>query len=124
MPYDLQPTHLLPQTWATPLRGRLPGAPETHAERMARTDQQLEEERRDKAALRALDEAHEDWSRTDGAYLDNEPVREVLGLHTPVLCIIGAVCVICCNECAPPDDGDDWGQEWPCGTYRVVKELL
>jgi hypothetical protein len=103
----------------TPFRAPLPGEPETHAQRMARTDRQLEREKRERAALAAVDVAGEDWAAVGEAH-DNSPViQEVLKLHAPVL-VDG--CYIVCNECDYYSREDH--MEWPCGTFRVIKELL
>ena len=121
MPFDLEVPAQPLYPICEPFRAPLPGTPETHAQRMARTDQQLELERRHRELLEAVDAALADWRAVRARYDANEAVCKVLGLHAPVP--VGDWIVVC-NEC------DYYGQdvadheEWPCGTFRVIKESL
>jgi hypothetical protein len=121
-PFDLGPMVPIHPIYPcyTPLRRRLSG-PETHAERMARTDAQLEREKRERAMLAALDAAMADWTAVNEAYGKSPAVQEVLKLHGPVL---DNMIAITCNECCACDYYGEGAVEWPCGTFRVVKELL
>lgn len=104
-----------------PLRKRLSG-PETHAERMARTDRQLEEERRQRELNERLAGVEAEWAqaRADCNAEDNMVGIAVLDLHFPVLDDF----VITCNECCQCDYYGEAIVEWPCNTFREIKRLV
>jgi len=122
-PFDLEVPAQLVYPALQPFAAPLPGTPETHAQRMARTDRQLERERRERAMLDALETAESDWREQRAkAERQLETVAfAVLGLHAPVL---DNGTAITCNECCACDYYGEGTVEWPCGTFRVVKELL
>lgn len=103
-----------------PLRRRLSG-PETHAERMERTDRQLEEDRRRRALEDRLVEAQADWARVRDAYeaQRNAPAHAVAHIHRPVIRDGELVC----EGCFSIDEYGDFNDTWACDTFIVLKEL-
>lgn len=104
-----------------PLRKRLSG-PETHAERMARTDRQLEEDRRQRELNERLAGMEAEWAqaRADCNGEDCMVGIVVLDLHFPVL----DNSVVTCNECCQCDYSGEAIVEWPCNTFREIKRLV
>jgi hypothetical protein len=124
IPYDLQaPIDPPPIANWSPLRGPIPGRPETHAERMARTDRQLEQARREAQLHDAVTTAQAEWAgtRTTWEVRRNTVAVAVLYVHHPAAKGQRVVCAECFDsgigyEAEPVD--------WPCRTYSTIRGLI
>lgn len=117
-PYDLPagqqsifPTYI-------PLRGLPHQGPETHAERMARTDREIEQAKREREAERKFAEAVADWAEVKGRAAGNDVAQVVLDIHKPM----GWGDDVVCQGCYSLDAYGDPHDTWACDTFIAVRD--
>lgn len=117
-PYDLPPGKQSIFPTYVPLRRFPYQGPETHAERMARTDWQIEQAKREREAKHKLAEAVADWAEVKGRAAGNDVAQVVLDIHKPMRLDDDLVC----QGCYSLDIYGNPHDTWACDTFIAVRD--